>query len=169
MEVCTCNASVERQRQVDSRGLTGQSIRSRPIRPVRDPILKKRKSRSQDEWCLKNDTWEFDPWPTRTLACTFILIYTNTHMLIHAWGKVMLTGCLLMSMSYIMCLCPLGWMMSPSCFPSSHHLWVFNTSPLTTAGVYFMYFICQHEKSWGTQILVQTSRSRSICVCWRWS
>lgn len=60
-------------------------------------------------------------------------------MLVRAWGKVMLTGCLLMSMSYIMFLCPLGWMMSPSSFPLSRHLWGFNTSFLTTVVVSLFY------------------------------
>lgn len=36
-------ALVEKQRQVDSRSLTGQSTRSRPIRTVRDPNLKEKK------------------------------------------------------------------------------------------------------------------------------
>lgn len=81
MEVCTCNASVERQRQVDSRGLTGQSIRSRPIRPVRDPILKKRKIKIT-RWMMPKE-WHLRVWPL-THMDTCMHIYTHIYKYTHA-------------------------------------------------------------------------------------
>lgn len=73
-------ALVERQRQVDSRSLTGQSTRSRPIRPVRDPILKKNTKITR--WMIPKE-WHLTGWLlTHTDTCMHM--YTHIYKYTHA-------------------------------------------------------------------------------------